>query len=133
MVDVRKMFALLCLGLMGVASAHSWGQTAPSGDLQKVIAQLNTAGAKFVSAQADFVWDQYQVVVQDHDKQSGTIYFERKNGSTRTRCLFQAGERERCAQDDGLRQRRSQLLSTRNQTDDDHAGGRQQGPVGELF
>ena len=88
MVSVRKMFALLCLGLMGLASGHSWGQTAPSGDLQKVISQLNSAAAKFGSAQADFVWDQYQVVVQDHDVQAGTIYYERKNGSTRTAAYF---------------------------------------------
>ncbi len=40
------------------------------------------------SAQADFVWDQYQVVVQDHDVQTGTIYFERKKGSTRTAAYF---------------------------------------------
>jgi outer membrane lipoprotein-sorting protein len=86
MVSVRRMFALLCLGSMGLASGQSWGQTA--GDLQKVISQLNTAAAKFGSAQADFVWDTYQVVVQDHDVQTGTIYYERKNGATRTAAYF---------------------------------------------
>jgi outer membrane lipoprotein-sorting protein len=88
MVSVRKMLVVLCLGSMGFASGHSWAQTAPSGDLQKVISQLNAAAEKFVSAQADFVWDQYQVVVQDHDVQVGTIYFERKKGSTRTAAYF---------------------------------------------
>lgn len=88
MVSIRNLFALLCLGLMGLVSGHSWAQTAPSGDLQKVISQLNAAAAKFVSAQASFVWDQYQVVVQDHDRQSGTIYYERKKGATRTAAYF---------------------------------------------
>jgi outer membrane lipoprotein-sorting protein len=88
MVNVRKMLALLCLGLMGHASGHSWAQTAPSGDLQKVISQLNTAAEKFVSAQADFVWDEYQAAVQDHDVQNGTIYIERKKGVTRTAAYF---------------------------------------------
>jgi outer membrane lipoprotein-sorting protein len=88
MVSVRKMLVVLCLGSMGFASGPSWAQTAPSGDLQKVISQLNSAAEKFVSAQADFVWDQYQVVVQDHDVQAGTIYFERKKGSTRTAAYF---------------------------------------------
>jgi outer membrane lipoprotein-sorting protein len=86
-VDVRKMFVLLCLGLMG----QGWAQTASpadSADLQKVISQLNTAATKFVSAQADFVWDQFQVVVQDHDVQKGTIYIERKKGTTRTAAYF---------------------------------------------
>jgi hypothetical protein len=53
-------------------------------DLQKVITQLNTAATKFVSAQADFTWDQYTAAVQESDLQSGTIYFERKKGVTLT-------------------------------------------------
>ncbi len=51
-------------GLPGVDGSSHWAQTAPSAagsaDLQKVISQLNTAAAKFLSAQADFVWDQYR-------------------------------------------------------------------------
>ena len=58
----------------------AWGQS--SSDLQKVITQLNAAAAKFQSAQADFSWDQFQAVVQEHDVQTGTIYFERKKGFT---------------------------------------------------
>ena len=50
--------------------------------MQKVISQLNAAAAKFESAQADFTWDQFQAVVQEHDVQTGTIYFERKKGGT---------------------------------------------------
>ena len=51
--------------------------------MQKVISQLNAAAAKFLSAQADFTWDQFQAVVQEHDVQTGTIYYERKKGATR--------------------------------------------------
>lgn len=91
MVNFGRMF-VVCLGVLGYSSGHSWAQTAPSAgggaELQKIISQLNTAAAKFVGAQADFVWDQYQVVVQDHDVQTGTIYFERKKGSTRTAAYF---------------------------------------------
>jgi outer membrane lipoprotein-sorting protein len=85
MVDVRKMFALLGLGWLALFPGHASAQTGPAGsaDLQKVLSQLNTAATKFVSAQADFVWDQFQVVVQESDVQSGTIYFERKKGVTR--------------------------------------------------
>ncbi len=84
MVDVRKFFALLCLGLMfsltGQASAQA---PAPaSADLQKVLSQLNTAASKFESAQADFSWDQYLAVVEESSIQTGTIYFERKKSVT---------------------------------------------------
>ena len=45
---------------------------------------MNAAATKFSSAQADFTWDQYQAVVEEHDVQTGTIYYERKKGVTRT-------------------------------------------------
>jgi outer membrane lipoprotein-sorting protein len=67
--------------LMFLICGSAWGQS--STDLQKVISQLNSAAAKFQSAQADFSWDQFQAVVQDHDVQTGTIYYERKKGFTR--------------------------------------------------
>ena len=51
-------------------------------DLTKTLAQMDTASAKFQSAQADFTWDQYQAVVQEHDTQAGTIYFARKGSTT---------------------------------------------------
>jgi len=55
---------------------------AQNADLQKVLAQMDAASAKFQSAQADFVWDQYTSVVQSHDYQKGTIAFRRAGGST---------------------------------------------------
>jgi outer membrane lipoprotein-sorting protein len=86
MVHAGKRIALFCLGLVvslpGSLSAQS---PSPAGDadLRKVITELNGAAAKFVSAQADFAWDQFTAVVQEHETQTGTIYFERKTGVTR--------------------------------------------------
>ena len=83
MVDAGKRIALLCLGL--VVSLTAGAQTpspASSADLEKVLSQLNAAAAKFESAEADFTWDQFQAVVQDHDLQTGTIYYERKKGGS---------------------------------------------------
>jgi outer membrane lipoprotein-sorting protein len=81
MVDARKVILLFCLGWVFLLPGPSPAQTASnSADLQKVITQLNAAASKFSSAQADFTWDQYLAVVQEHDVQSGTIYFERKKG-----------------------------------------------------
>jgi outer membrane lipoprotein-sorting protein len=45
--------------------------------LDKVLDEMDKAAAGFKTAQADFVWDQYMKVVNDHDNQKGTIYFRR--------------------------------------------------------
>ena len=51
-------------------------------DLQKTLAQMDAASAKFESAQADFQWDDYEAAVQVTDQQFGTVYFERKGAET---------------------------------------------------
>jgi outer membrane lipoprotein-sorting protein len=51
-------------------------------DTAKVLAQMDAASARFQSTQADFKWDVLQSVVNEHDIQSGVIYFERHGGST---------------------------------------------------
>jgi outer membrane lipoprotein-sorting protein len=43
---------------------------------------MDTAAANFRNAQADFVWDQFQQVVNDHDVQKGKIYFRRSEKET---------------------------------------------------
>jgi outer membrane lipoprotein-sorting protein len=86
MVHAGKRIALICVGLMvSIAGPVRAQNTAPASDadLQKVIGELNAAAAKFSSAQADFTWDQFTAVVQEHEIQTGTIYFERKKGVTR--------------------------------------------------
>ena len=54
---------------------------AQNADLQKVLSQMDAAAAKFQSAQADLVADQYTAVVQSHEIQKGTIAFRRAGGS----------------------------------------------------
>jgi outer membrane lipoprotein-sorting protein len=56
--------------------------SADSGELNKIIAELNAASAKFKSAQADLSSDDFQAVVQVDEIQTGTIYFERRKGET---------------------------------------------------
>jgi outer membrane lipoprotein-sorting protein len=87
MVDVKRMISLFSLGLLFLLPGHSPAQSsspASNADLQKIITQLNTAATKFVSAQAEFTWEQYTAAVQESDVQSGTIYYERKKGVTST-------------------------------------------------
>jgi outer membrane lipoprotein-sorting protein len=47
-------------------------------NLQAVLKSMDQAAASFHTAQCDFVWDQYQKVVDDHDLQKGTMYFRRQ-------------------------------------------------------
>jgi outer membrane lipoprotein-sorting protein len=85
-VRAGKAIAGFCLGMMISLAGSARAQSAPpasSADLQKVITQLNTAATKFTSAQADFSWNQFLAVVQESEIQTGTIYFERKKGTTR--------------------------------------------------
>jgi outer membrane lipoprotein-sorting protein len=55
--------------------------TAQSGnsDLESVLSRMDAAAAGFRSAQANFVWDQYQKVVDETDSQKGTVYFRRQD------------------------------------------------------
>jgi outer membrane lipoprotein-sorting protein len=50
-------------------------QQAPS--LDSVLKKMDEAAANFHTTQADFVWDQYQKVVDEHDLQKGTVYYRR--------------------------------------------------------
>jgi len=46
-------------------------------DLARTLKAMDQQAAAFRNAQADFVWDQYTKVVDEHDLQQGTIYFRR--------------------------------------------------------
>lgn len=47
--------------------------------LERVLAEMDKTAAGFRSAEADFIWDQYQKVVEEHDQQKGKVYFRRQN------------------------------------------------------
>jgi len=47
-------------------------------NLESVLASMDKTAATFRSAQCDFVWDQYQKVVGEHDYQQGAMYFRRQ-------------------------------------------------------
>jgi len=56
----------------------AWAQGAGS-PLERVLDQMDKTAASFRSAQASFVWDQYQRVVNETDSQKGKVFY-RKNG-----------------------------------------------------
>ncbi|MEO6119255.1 MAG: outer membrane lipoprotein carrier protein LolA [Terriglobales bacterium] len=50
--------------------------------LESVLDQLDKASADFKSTEADFVWEQYQKVVDETDTQKGRIFFLRRDKDT---------------------------------------------------
>ncbi len=68
----------LTLVLAGVAAAAP----APGAELEAVLDRMDAAAASFRSAEADFVWDQYQRVVQETDTQKGKVFFRRRGQET---------------------------------------------------
>jgi len=66
-----------------VAGTTSSGSKAPTNDgLEAVLNQMDKAAATFRSAEADFVWDQFQAIVQEHDIQKGKVFFVRHEKDT---------------------------------------------------
>ena len=52
-------------------------QAKPGASLQDVLALMDRTSRELKTVETDFSWDQYQRVVDEHDKQSGTMYFKR--------------------------------------------------------
>jgi outer membrane lipoprotein-sorting protein len=71
-----------CVLVFAAATLSCLVVHAQSCDATKVLAEMDAASAKFRSTQADFKWDVLQSVVNEHDIQAGTIYFERDAGTT---------------------------------------------------
>jgi len=78
---------VLCLVLGAALAANGFpgapgSEPSPGASLETVLNQMDTAAASFQSAQADFVWDQYQRVVDETDTQKGKLYFRRVGKET---------------------------------------------------
>jgi outer membrane lipoprotein-sorting protein len=72
MTRTRPFFGILIL----VAAIYSAAQS-PDIPLDKVLKKMDATAASFQTAQADFVWDQYQKVVDETDTQKGTVHYRR--------------------------------------------------------
>lgn len=75
-----KQIAVAAIVLAGAVSAHA--ATDPT--LDKTLRALDTASAKFQSAEADLRWDQFEKIVRETTSQYGSIYFVRKSSYTET-------------------------------------------------
>jgi outer membrane lipoprotein-sorting protein len=70
-------------------------------DLKSVLAQMDAASARFHSAQADFEWDEYEVVVQSTDKQTGSITFVRNGAQVEMAAMLNPPQQKQLVYKDG--------------------------------
>ena len=66
------------------SAATSTAASAPgkNDNLEVALTQMDKSAASFRSAEADFVWDQFQAIVQEHDLQKGKVFFVRHEKDT---------------------------------------------------
>ncbi len=67
---------MLSIGVLWLTLLHSLA-AAQATALDSVLKKMDAAAANFQTLQADFIWDQYQRVVDEHDTQKGTVYYRR--------------------------------------------------------
>jgi YD repeat-containing protein len=70
---VKKSIIIAAAFLLLVATPGAHAQ-----NLESVLNSMDRAAADFRTAQTDFVWDQFERVVSEHDLQKGTMYFRRQ-------------------------------------------------------
>jgi outer membrane lipoprotein-sorting protein len=70
---------LLTIGLLWLMLLTSFGaaQKQDASALDSVLRKMDETSAHFQTAQADFVFDQYQKVVDETDTQKGTVYYRK--------------------------------------------------------
>jgi outer membrane lipoprotein-sorting protein len=70
---------LLTIGLLWLTLLSSFGaaQSQGASTLESVLKKMDETSAHFQTAQADFVFQQYQKVVDETDTQKGTVYYRK--------------------------------------------------------
>ena len=71
---LRRIVFSACI-FAAIFSQSSFAE--PNASLERVLASMDKAAATFRTLEADFVWDQYQKVVDETETQKGKIYFRR--------------------------------------------------------
>lgn len=78
----RSLAILFLASLVSGFGAAARPQPAGACTLECVLKKMDAAAATFHTTQADFTWDQYQKVVDEHDLQKGTVYYRREGNQT---------------------------------------------------
>jgi outer membrane lipoprotein-sorting protein len=76
---MKKRFIAVTVMLFALCAA---GMAQQAGNLESVLNKMDEAAAGFKTVETDFVWDQYQKVVDETDTQKGVMYFRRSGNNT---------------------------------------------------
>ncbi len=82
MPESRVLWTLLAAVGFSMGPQIARAQSGSNAALDKILAQMDAASAKFHSARADFQWDQFERVVSSTDTQAGVIYYLRSGANT---------------------------------------------------
>ena len=94
--------ALVFFGFTSTFAQVKSTAAAPGSSLESVLTQMDSASAKFRTAEADFVWDQFQKVVNEIDTQKGKVYYRRTGkGETQMAANIQSPEQRYLIFSDG--------------------------------
>ena len=73
----RILATLVFAGVLCAFGAAPRQNSSDACTLECVLKKMDATAANFRTTQADFVWDQYQKVVDETDTQKGTVYYRR--------------------------------------------------------
>jgi outer membrane lipoprotein-sorting protein len=99
-MKTRVLIVAVLAVLLPLAASAQSGKTSP--ELERVLDSMDHAAANFRNLQADFVWDQFQKVVNETDEQKGTIYFRRQKNNVEMAAEIREPDRKKVLFADGL-------------------------------
>jgi outer membrane lipoprotein-sorting protein len=89
------------VALLSLANSLAAPQAQDAANLESVLKKMDAAAAGFQTAQADFVFDQYQRVVDEHDLSKGTVYYRRQGKQIEMMAEFHEPDRQFVLYKDG--------------------------------
>jgi outer membrane lipoprotein-sorting protein len=102
---VRRTFVLgvfaMSMGAIWLILLPSLAAAQDKPTLDSVLQKMDEASANFHAAEADFVFNQYQRVVDETDTQAGTVYYRRNGQQTEMMAEFKEPERKYVLYKDG--------------------------------
>src|SRR5580765_8166579 len=85
---MKRTHSFRCCAALVLLLAPAWAQQDSNAALESVLKKMDTTAANFRTTEANFVWDQYQKVVNETDTQKGKVYFRRTNKETEMAVSF---------------------------------------------
>jgi len=79
---MKRAHSFRCFGAVILLLTAASAQQTSNAPLDSILKKMDATAANFQTTEANFVWDQYQKVVNETDTQKGKIYFRRANHGT---------------------------------------------------